>query len=155
MYKILMFAAAACIVSTSCSKEFTKKHEASFKVNGTKYDLGEDQVSASYYNGDAKKLTVDAIVGPSGANGVTILLDLNKIKQTVAIDSGQVGFSYTGTNGTVFYTPISGEWKITGHEEGNPASRHTEGTFSYTAVNPYNTQDTVRITEGSFYVNNY
>jgi len=155
MKKILFFAVAACIVATSCSKEFTKKHEARFKVNGTEYKLGEDQVSASYYNGDPKKLKIQAVVGPSGINASEILLDLNKINQTVAIDSAAEGCSYLGTNGSIYYIPQSGEWKITSHKEGNPTSRHTEGTFSFVAVNPYNVTDTMRITEGYFYVNNY
>ena len=78
-----------------------------------------------------------------------------RINQTVAIDSAAEGCSYLGTNGSVYYIPQSGEWKITSHKEGNPASRHTEGTFAFVAVNPYNITDTMRITEGYFYVNNY
>lgn len=155
MKKLFFMAATACLIAASCSKEASKKHEARFKVNGTQYNLGEDQVSASYYNGDSKKLTIEAVVGPNGTNASTILLDLNKINQTVAIASAQEGCFYLGTNGSVYYTPLSGEWKITSHKEGNPATRHTEGTFSYVAVNPYTPFDTMYITEGYFYVNNY
>ena len=77
MKKILFFAAAACIVATSCSKEFTKKHEARFKVNGTEYNLGEDQVWGNYISGNSKKMTIRTIVGPNGGNACEILLDLN------------------------------------------------------------------------------
>ncbi len=142
------------IFLTACSKEFTKKHEARFKVNGTEYNCGEDGVSASYYNGTSNLLQVAAIAGTSGSYGSMILIDLNKIDQTVSIDSAQDGFSYLGST-SIYYLPVSGEWKITSHKEGNPASRHTEGTFAFTAVNPYTITDTVRITEGYFYVNNY
>lgn len=155
MKKIFFYAVAACAIFTSCSKEFTKKHEARFKVNGTQYNVGEDGVSANYYNGDSKKLTVQAVVGPNGTNSPTILLDLNRIDETVAIDSAAEGCSYLGANSSIYYLPHSGEWKITSHKEGNPASRHTEGTFSFVAVNPYDITDTMRITEGYFYVNNY
>ncbi len=139
---------------TACSKEFTKKHEARFKVNGTEYNCGEDQVYASYYNGNSNQLQVTAFAGANQSYSSTILIDLTKINQTVAVDSAQDGFSYLGST-SIYYLPVSGEWKITSHKEGNPASRHTEGTFAFIAVNPYDLTDTVRITEGYFYVNNY
>lgn len=56
MNRILMTSEFAALIAASCSKGFTKKHEARFKVNGTQYNCGEDAVSASYYNSDVNYL---------------------------------------------------------------------------------------------------
>lgn len=155
MKKVLLMAAVAGLVAASCSKEFTKKHEAHFKINGTQYNCGEDQVSAYYYNGSSTKLVVEAFAGSSGTMGFAAVLDLTRIDYTIAIDSAEEGFYCRGANSAVQYFPISGEWKITSYKEGNPASRHTEGTVNMVAVNQYDNTDTIRITDGTFYVNNY
>ncbi|MFN8288143.1 MAG: hypothetical protein U0V74_15410 [Chitinophagales bacterium] len=155
MQKVVLIAIIAAAISAGCKKqEFMKKHEAQFKLNGVSYTCGEDQVWAEYYSG-VTLLTVNAFAGSASTNGASIVVDLTKINQTVAIDSGQEGWYARGTNSAVQYFPINGEWKITSHEEGKAESRHTEGTFSFTGVNQYNAADTLRITEGHFYVNNY
>lgn len=52
--KILFLAIVASVITASCKKGFTKKHEARFKVNGTEYNVGEDGVSAGYFSGSAQ-----------------------------------------------------------------------------------------------------
>lgn len=154
MTRLLLTIVTAVLITTSCSKEFTKKHEARFKLNGTEYSCNEDQTSANYYSGDSL-LIVYAYAGQSSTLGVAVVVNLDYTGVDVAIAPGQNGTSATMSNSAVFYTPVSGSWKITSHKEGNPASRHTEGTFNFVAVNQYNNTDTVRVTDGFFYVNNY
>jgi hypothetical protein len=152
--KRAFFAAMSLIVLVSCD-EFTKPHEAAFTANGTAYTCGEDGVSAGYYDGTSNELQVTAIASGGEANSLAIIVDLNRLNETVAIDSAQEGFYFLWANSSIYYTVVAGQWEITSHEEGNPASRHTEGNFSFTAVNPYELTDTIRVTDGYFYVNNY
>ncbi|MBX2901918.1 MAG: hypothetical protein KF872_00070 [Chitinophagales bacterium] len=154
MKKILFLAIAASVITASCKKGFTKKQEAHFTLNGTTYNIGEDGMSANYYNGSAQYLQITPTAGSGGTMQPSILLNLNLINQTVKIDSLQEGFSYTHV-GAVQYRPKRGEWKITSHEEGNPATRHTEGTFAMVVFDPANPTDSFNITDGYFYVNNY
>jgi hypothetical protein len=120
----------------------------------TKYSVSEDMISAGYYSG-SKLLQVTLGGGPSSTFAPTLVVDLNKVNTVVPISKGAEGFTYFGANSAVQYFPISGEYKITSHSAGNPASQHTEGTFSFKAVSQYNATDTVEITDGYFYVNNY
>lgn len=150
-----LFIAFAVLLSVSaCNKGAFKKAEGSFKVNGNKYSVSEDMISAGYYNGGSL-LQVTLGGGPSSTFAPTLVVDLNKVNAVVPISKGAEGFTYFGANSAVQYFPISGEYKITSHSAGNPASQHTEGTFSFKAVSQYNSTDTVEITEGYFYVNNY
>lgn len=155
MHRVLLIALVAAAIAAGCKKqEFMKNHEAQFKLNGTEYKCGEDQVWAEYYSG-VTLLQVNAFAGNSSTLGASVVVDLTKLNQTMAIDSGQAGWYARNTNSAVAYIPINGEWKITSHEEGKSESRHTEGTFSFTGVNQYDPADTLRITDGHFYVNNY
>ncbi len=154
MKKIMFLAVVAAVITTSCSKEFTKKQEARFKVNGTQYNITEDGMSASYYNGNATQLQVVPTGGSGGTIQPSVLLNLSTLNQVVQIDSAQEGFNYINTGATV-YIPKRGSWEITSHKEGNPASRHTEGNFEMVVFDPMNPTDTFNITEGYFYVNNY
>lgn len=138
-----------------CSLEAAKKHSGSFKANGIAYTGGEDQVAASYNNGNANLLDVTIFTGNSQTFGTSIQVNLSQLDATIPIDVNNEVFYYKGDNTSVYYKPINGTWKITSHKEGNPATRHTEGEFEFTAVNPYTPYDTVRVTEGRFYVNNY
>jgi hypothetical protein len=158
MQKLTLLMLLICSLSTSCSKkfstDFTKKHKANFKVNGTLYNCGEDNVTASYFGSGSQFLEITCI----GANGQTftpkIVVDLSKENETVSILNAQNGFSYFHS-GAVQYVPKRGSWKIISHEEGNPSSRHTEGYFEMTVYDPMNPNDTFTISEGYFYVNNY
>lgn len=152
--KQLFIAFAVLLSVTGCNKGAFKKAEGSFKVNGNKYSVSEDMISAGYYNGGSL-LQVTLGGGPSSTFAPTLVVDLNKVNAVVPISKGAEGFTYFGANSAVQYFPISGEYKITSHSAGNPASQHTEGTFSFKAVSQYNSTDTVEITEGYFYVNNY
>ncbi|HRN93211.1 MAG: hypothetical protein M9931_07080 [Chitinophagales bacterium] len=154
MKKLLFLVAAATLISTSCSKEFMKKQEAKFKVNGTQYNVGEDGMSAGYFNGGSSFLAITPTAGNSQTIQPTIVVNLNKLNQVVQIDSAQEGFNYLHT-GSIQYIPKRGTWKITSHKEGNPASRHTEGNFDMVVFNPQNPADSLVISEGYFYVNNY
>lgn len=139
---------------TSCD-DFTKPHSASFTVDGVNLQCNADNVTAGYYNGSSQFLQVTAISDGSPSHSVTILVDLDHVNHTVQVDSAAAGFSYLKPTSSIQYIPLSGVYQITEHEEGNPASRHTQGTFSLTVINPYDVADTIRITEGNFYVNNY
>lgn len=152
--KQLLIAFAVLLSVSACNKGAFKKAEGSFKVNGNKYSVSEDMISAGYYNGGSL-LQVTLGGGPSSTFAPTLVVDLNKVNTVVPISKGAEGFTYFGANSAVQYFPISGEYKITSHSAGNPASQHTEGTFSFKAVNQYNATDTVEITDGYFYVNNY
>lgn len=152
--KQLFIAFAVLVLVSACNKGAFKKAEGSFKVNGNKYSVSEDMISAGYYNGGSL-LQVTLGGGPSSTFAPTLVVDLNKVNTVVPISKGAEGFTYFGANSAVQYFPISGEYKITSHSAGNPASQHTEGTFSFKAVSQYNATDTVEITDGYFYVNNY
>jgi hypothetical protein len=152
--KQLLIAFAVLLSVSACNKGAFKKAEGSFKVNGNKYSVSEDMISAGYYNGGSL-LQVTLGGGPSSTFAPTLVVDLNKVNTVVPISKGAEGFTYFGANSAVQYFPISGEYKITSNSAGNPASQHTEGTFSFKAVSQYNATDTVEITEGYFYVNNY
>ena len=152
--KQLFIAFAVLVLVSACNKGAFKMAEGSFKVNGNKYSVSEDMISAGYYNGGSL-LQVTLGGGPSSTFAPTLVVDLNKVNTVVPISKGAEGFTYFGANSAVQYFPISGEYKITSHSAGNPASQHTEGTFSFKAVSQYNSTDTVEITEGYFYVNNY
>lgn len=154
MKKVLFLAVVAAVITTSCKKGFTKKQEAHFKVNGTQYNVGEDGMSASYFNGSASLLQIVPTAGSGGTIQPSILVHTGTHNQVVSIDSAQEGFNYIHTSAIV-YLPKRGSWEITSFEEGNPATRHTEGNFEMVVYNPYNPTDTFVITEGYFYVNNY
>lgn len=150
----MFLAVVAVFITTSCSKEFTKKEEASFKVNGTEYKIGEDGMGGGYWNGSSTLLEIDMFGGQNQTLRPTIIVDLTKLNQVVQIDSLEEGFNYTHINSTL-YRPKRGTWEITSHKEGNPTSRHTEGNFEMVVFDPMNPTDTFSITEGHFYVNNY
>jgi hypothetical protein len=151
-YTLLSF---ATLISLIACDDFTKPHQAAFTVNGTAYNCGEDDVSASYYNGTSNQLQVVAYANTAEKHSVALVVDLDRVNEVVALDSAQESCYFNWANSAVYYTVVSGQWEITEYEEGNPASRHTEGNFQFVAVNPNNTADTVRVTDGSFYVNNY
>lgn len=154
MKKLFLITLSAAAIATSCSKEFMKKHSANFKLNGTAYTCNEDQITAEYYN-SATKLQVQGYTGQASTMGFSLVIDLTKINQTVGIDSSSDGTYARLNNSAVQYHAIAGEWKITSYQEGKPESRHTEGTFSFVGVNQYDNADTLRVTDGHFYVNNY
>jgi hypothetical protein len=140
---------------TGCGEEeFTKDHSGSFLANGVSYVAEADNVTASYVNDSILSITIGA--GPSMTNTATLRVNLNKpLNITVPIlFIDNEGYDYYGSNSAVAYEARVGSYEIKSHEEGNPATRHTEGIFHYTAVNMA-TLDTIFITEGKFYVNNY
>jgi hypothetical protein len=153
MRKVVFTCLILSVAIMGCKLEAAKKQNGAFKANGTQYQADEDHVTAGYNSSNL--LNVTLFTGQSQTFGVSIEVDLTKINTTTAIDIGNEAFYYSGANSAVFYKPISGTWIITSHKEGNPATRHTEGNFEFTAVNPYTPYDTVHITEGHFYVNNY
>ncbi|MFM2305954.1 MAG: hypothetical protein RLZZ367_623 [Bacteroidota bacterium] len=153
MFRLLLTVTTAVLLTASCSKEFTKKHNAHFKLNGTDYSCNEDATTAGYYSGDSL-LNINAFAGASSTLGASVVVNLRKVGTDVQISASQSGW-YGQLTGSARYIPVSGKWKITSHKEGNPASRHTEGNFEFVAVNEYNNTDTLRVTEGYFYVNNY
>lgn len=152
MKKILMSLLAVGMLA-GCSKEFTKKQSGSFKVDGTEYNTPEDNVSASYLSGNSQFLVVSLYTGLSQTNTPQVTVDLNRVGETVNVNTQSSEFSYTTIGGAI-YEAAYAQYTITSHEEGNPASRHTEGTFSMT-VYDINNSDTIKITDGKFYVNNY
>lgn len=154
MKKIMFLAVVAAVITTSCKKGFTKKEEASFKVNGTEYKVDEDGMGGGYWNGSSTLLEVDIFGGQNQTLRPTIVVDLTKLNQVVQIDSLEDGFNYTHINSTL-YRPKRGTWEITSHKEGNPATRHTEGKFEMVVFDPVNPTDTLTITDGYFYMNNY
>lgn len=154
MKKITLgFAIIGMLVLGGCSKEFTKKQSGSFKVDGTAYTTPEDNVSASYQGGNSQFLVVSLYTGESQSNTPQVTVDLNRVGETVNVNTPGSEFSYTTLGGAV-YEAAYAQYTITSHEEGNPASRHTEGTFSMTVYDT-NNADTIKITDGKFYVNNY
>lgn len=138
-----------CTALGSCSKEFMKKENGSFKADGASITADENLMSAGY----SSSTTLDIRVGGSKSS-VELRVDLTKINQTVSILSKQEGFVYTDISGKR-YLPVSGQYVITSHKSGNPASMHTEGTFTFLAKSESGTTDFVNISEGKFYVNNY
>ena len=153
MKKISLVACAAFIVAlSSCGKDFMKEESGSFKVNGTAYTTETDNVTAGYVSGSSQYLQISLFTGSSQSNTPVVTVDLNRVDETVSFTSADYGFTYTTITGA-YYTADYGQYKITSHEEGNPTSRHTEGTFEMTLHDSNN--DTIKITEGKFYVNNY
>ena len=108
-----------------------------------------------YNPNNSNLLDIVVFSGPSQTFASAIEVDLSHLNMDMPIDSNNDAFYYKGENTSIYYKTTGGTWKITSHKEGNPASRHTEGNFEFTAVNPYTPFDTVRVTEGYFYVNNY
>lgn len=152
--KFIYLSFSLLLLLASCSKGAFKKAEGHFTANGTTYAAEEDMMSAGYGN-TSKILDVSIGGGPSSTYNASVRLDLNHIDTTIKIPLGAEGFIYYGANSAVQYLPVSGEYKITSHSAGNPATQHTEGTFNYVVVNQYNSADTIKITDGYFYVNNY
>jgi hypothetical protein len=153
MKNILLFLTAT-ILLTSCEEDFMKNHEGSFVADGVSYTADPDNVTASYANDSTLDITIGA--GQSSTFSASVRVNLNKVGQPIPIlFTNNEGYIYYGENSAVRYLAKIGSYQITEHEEGNPATRHTEGTFHYSAVNEYDSSDTVRITEGHFYVNNY
>ena len=96
--------------------------------------------------------SVEVVHKLPGFEPVTVATVLAQLFSNVGQQNGKRTFEAMTA---VIYRPVSGTYKITSHKEGNPATRHTEGEFNFVVVNPYNLSDTVRITVGKFYVNNY
>ncbi|MBK7148900.1 MAG: hypothetical protein IPH78_08765 [Bacteroidetes bacterium] len=155
MNKVFWMALLAAMVTTSCSKEMLKKHKASFDVNGVRVIGDENTVGASFNIGNYNELVVDMLASDGSNHQVMLVLDLAKVGQTVVFDTVPTQSFYSKDNTATRYYPVAGEWKITGRNEGDNNDKYTEGTFSFVGVNPVNTTDTVRITNGSFYVNKY
>ncbi len=155
MKNIFWMALLAALVTTSCSKEMLKKHKASFDVNGVRVAGDENTVGASFNIGNYNELVVDMLASDGSNHQVMLVLDLTKVGQTVVFDTVPTQTFYSKDNTVTRYYPVAGEWKITGRKEGDNNDKYTEGTFSFVGVNPVNTTDTVRITNGSFYVNKY
>lgn len=155
MNKIATMTIGVLLLTVSgCSKlEFTKKQSGSFKANGTAYTTPEENVTAGYVSGNANLLQVDLFTGSSQSNTPTITVDLTRINEDVAVAGPTEDFGYTTTTGA-YYGAAYAHYKITSHKEGDPSSRHTEGTFDITLYDTVNA-DTIRVTEGKFYVNNY
>jgi hypothetical protein len=149
MYVLLL----SILAIAGCNLEAAKKQNGSFYANGTAYKVDENGVSVGYVNN--KTLLVQLTAGSSQTFATSFQLDLNQIDVPVAIDSAAEGVFYIGANSAVQYFPISGSYQITSHKEGSPINRHTEGVFEFTAINQYDVTDTVRITDGYFYLNNY
>lgn len=145
----------AAVVAASCSKEMLKKHKASFEVNGNKYTGDEYTVGASFNIGNYNELVVDMMSNDGSNHAIILVLDLNRVNQTVVFDTTPTQTFYSPDNTATRYYPVSGDWKITGRKEGDNNDKYTEGIFNFVGVNPVNTTDTVRITNGSFYVNKY
>ncbi|MFN8310335.1 MAG: hypothetical protein U0T73_10275 [Chitinophagales bacterium] len=151
--KQLIIALLLLVTASSCKKlAFTKKQEGSFKANGTAYSANEDMMAAGYINSNTLHITIGG--GPSSTYTAEVWVDLTKVNVEVPIANHAEGFVYYAGSAAPYY-PVSGHYKITGHEEGNPATRYTEANFEFRAVNLYHTNDTVNITDGHFYVNNY
>ncbi len=152
MRKLIPISAVIAIL-IGCDEDFTKDHSGSFLADGVSHVADADNVSASYVNDST--LQVSIVTGPAMTYTAQVQLNLNKVGETVPIlFVNNEGFVYYDENSAVAYEARVGSYKITSHEEGNPVTRHTEGIFHYTAVN-LATLDTIFITEGQFYVNNY
>lgn len=159
MQKLTLLMLLFCSLCTSCTKDFstdfTKKHKANFKVNGTAYNCDENNVSASYFkSGSTQYLQINCIGSAGQTNTVNVVVDLTRINETVSIGNNEDGFTFYNTSGAP-YISKRGTWKVTSHKEGNPSSRHTEGNFEMTVYSATNPSDSLVISEGYFYVNNY
>ncbi len=156
MKKILFIAVAACLITTSCSKEMLKKHKASFFVNGVQCTGDENTVGASFNIGNYNELVVDMMANDGSGKQVMLVIDVTKtVGQAVPFDTATTQTFYTNDNTVTRYKPVSGEWTITGRKDGDNNDKYTEGTFNFVGVNQTNATDTVRVTNGSFYVNKY
>ncbi len=153
MKRVSICLLAICALQSCGNDEFTKDHSGSFKADGVEYSATADNVTASYV--DDSTLNVTFVAGQSSTYSVSLWINLNKaVDQPVPIVFGSnEGFVYYHENSADAYQGKIGLYTITGHEEGNPASRHTEGVFNFRAVN--SDQDTISLTDGKFYVNNY
>jgi hypothetical protein len=152
--KHILIILTSAILFSSCEEDFMKKHEGSFTADGVSYTADPDNVTAAYVNDSILDITIGA--GQSSTYSASVRINLNKVGQLVPIlFTNNEGYVYYGENSAVRYLARLGSYQITEHEEGNPATRHTAGTFNYSAINEYDSSDTVRITEGHFYVNNY
>jgi hypothetical protein len=149
----LLFLTAAILLS-SCEEDFMKDHEGSFVADGVSYTADSDHIRTHFANDSILEVTI--VVGQNSTFSASVSVNLNKVGQTVPIlNSDNESFVYYGENSAVRYLATFGAYQITEHEEGNPATQHTTGTFHYAAINEYDSSDTVHITDGHFYVNNY
>ena len=90
--KQLFIAIAGLVLLSACNKGAFKKAEGSFKVNGNKYSVSEDMISAGYYNGGSL-LQVTLGGGPSSTFAPTLVVDLNKVNTVMPISKGAEGFT--------------------------------------------------------------
>jgi hypothetical protein len=153
--KKLIAATIVTLFLIGCNKGAFKKEQGKFKANGVQYDIVEDKTFGEYENNVSDFLLVRLTAGNNQTFQTQIRLDLSKIDVVVPINANAQSVYYVGSNSAVYYFPVSGEYKITSFKQGNPATRHAEGNFSFVGVNQYDSADTVRITDGYFYVNNF
>ncbi|MBS1625528.1 MAG: hypothetical protein JST83_15985 [Bacteroidetes bacterium] len=140
----------------SCGKtEFTKKHQAKWKANSVQYTCDPDNVVGSYDAGDPHKLNITANASAGQADLLSMQIDLTKTDQDVLVLRPLNHFTYTPGSGANTYQLINGHYKITSYSEGDPSSRHVEGTFTIHFDRDQNASDTVNLSEGYFYLNNY
>jgi PBP1b-binding outer membrane lipoprotein LpoB len=151
--KNILIALLLVVFFSGCNLEAAKKENGSFYADGTAYKVTENGVSVSYVNNSTLQVSLTA--GNSQTFSSAFRLDLTQINVPIAIDSAAEGVFYIGANSAVQYFPISGSYQITSYKEGSPITRHTEGVFEFTAINQYDNTDTVHITDGYFYLNNY
>ena len=140
----------------SCGKtEFTKKHQAKWKANGVQMTCDPDNVVGSYESGDPQKLNITANANAGQADQVFFQIDLTKTNQDVLVLRPIHHFTYAAGTSSNYYQLINGHYKITSYSEGDPSSRHVEGTFTLHFDKDGNASDTINLTEGYFYLNNY
>lgn len=156
MNKIFWLAIVAAWITAGCSKEMLKKHKASFYVDGVLCSGDENSVGASFNIGNYNELVVDMSAADGSHRQVILVIDVTKtVGQAVSFDTATTQTFYSNDNTVTRYKPVSGEWTITGRKDGDNNDKYTEGTFNFVGVNQTNATDTVRITNGSFYVNKY
>lgn len=144
------------VALASCGKtEFTKKHQAKWKANGVQYTCDPDNVVGSYDSGDPHKLNITANASAGQADQLYMQIDLTKTDQDVLVLRPIHHFTYAAGTSSNFYQLINGHYKITSYSEGDPSSRHVEGTFTLQFDKDQNPADTINLSSGYFYLNNY
>lgn len=144
------------VALASCGKtEFMKKHQAKWKANGVQYTCDPDNVVGSYDAGDPHKLNITANASAGQADQLYMQIDLTKTDQDVLVLRPIHHFTYASGTSSNFYQLINGHYKITSYSEGDPSSRHVEGTFTLQFDKDQNPADTINLSGGYFYLNNY
>lgn len=142
---------------TGCEKlKFDDEPYLKYTMNGTEYSYGEEALSADILEINGIELWSFSKGSPAGENSFYI-----QSRTDIALDTPYPLIEVIETNqaslyiGNVYYKLYNGVVKLKHMSTTSGGNSYMEGTFSMSLINNTNNTDTIHVSNGSFFHNNY